>query len=31
MVAKVLNTFQVDIEEDFLEANKELLPENGPA
>ena len=31
MVANVLNTFQVDVEDDFLEANKELLPDNGPA
>ncbi len=30
MVAKFLNTFQVELEEDFLKANRDLLPENGP-
>jgi len=30
MVAKVLSTFGVENEPEFLEANKDILPENGP-
>ena len=30
MVAKFLRTFQVDIEDDFLEKNKDLFPSNIP-
>lgn len=30
MVAKFLNTFRIENEEDFLAANKDLLPDTGP-
>ncbi|MBW2053412.1 MAG: carboxymuconolactone decarboxylase family protein [Deltaproteobacteria bacterium] len=31
MVAKFLNTFQIEVEDDFFKANKDILPDKGPA